>query len=360
LNDAKFDRHGEPGTTTGVTLYGLAAVALRHYRLLLLPFGLAFAAGVIALMLPKQYTAESVFLPAGGLPTDGRIGSLAAQFDLNLGGLGGGSDGSPDLLAAVLTSREVLRGTADFGYRFEHEGSAVEGNLAKLLEVQGRTERELSRNVEKTLKNSVGTEVNVRVGTVTLRTASRWPELSEQINRRMITLLQQFELERRHASTAAETEFLKSRVADAQRELESAELELQKFLEVNVSFGSPQLSFQEARLQRRVNLKQSVFQSLAQSYERARVEESRTTSPIALISRPEGSVERTGPPRTLIVMVAFILGFVIAVAIASAREYAVVQRKLSPVEYDTYMRLRQGLVDGLRGRRPGVRAHVDS
>jgi uncharacterized protein involved in exopolysaccharide biosynthesis len=356
LDDADLGRREAAGTTTGLSLYAVGAAALRHYRLLWLPFGLAILAAVLSLMLPRQYTAESVFLPGGGSPTVGQLGGLAAQFDLNLGATG---DDSPDLLAAVLTSREVVRDAAMTRYSFQHEGGAVEGDLVELLEIEGRNEREVIRNAERALDDLVGTAVNARVGTVTLRTSSRWPELAEQLNRRMLTLLEEFELGRRHASAGAEREFLQVRVTEAQQELEAAERELQRFLEGNVSFNSPQLSFQESRLQRRVMLRQSVYQTLAQSYEQARMEEARNISPITVISRPEGSVERTGPPRALMVIVAFMLGLAIAGGLAATREYARVQRELRPDEYGDYVRLRQAVVGGFRVRRGRLRAGGD-
>src|SRR5690606_31231281 len=105
-----------------------------------------------------------------------------------------------------------------------------------------------------------------------------WPELSELLNRELLNLVGEYNMQRRQSNAAAERSFVEARLEESRHELVGAESDLKSFMEQNRRFDeAPQLRLEAARLQRRVDLRQQVYASLAQAYEQARIEEVRNT-----------------------------------------------------------------------------------
>jgi uncharacterized protein involved in exopolysaccharide biosynthesis len=117
---------------------------------------------------------------------------------------------------------------------------------------------------------------------------SSWPGLSFGIASRLVTLVNEFNLETRQSRAAAERTFIEGRLAEAEDSLLAAETRLEAFLQSNRQFeNSPELLFQHDRLQRQVARNQEVVTSLAQGYEEARVSEVRNTPVITVVEPPE-------------------------------------------------------------------------
>jgi uncharacterized protein involved in exopolysaccharide biosynthesis len=185
---------------------------------------------------------------------------------------------------------------------------------------------------------------------VTLSTRAEQASLAVQINQRLLELLNEFNLQKRQSRAAAEREFTERRMLEAQQELEHTEGDLRRFLEQNREYqSSPQLRFEAGRLERRVQLRQQVYLSLAQAFEQARIDEVRDTPVITVIERPEFSVRRARS-RLVDALVWAVLALAVAIVVALGRDYIWRERAAGVSDYREFLDLRAKLVQSFRGR----------
>jgi uncharacterized protein involved in exopolysaccharide biosynthesis len=323
----------------------VANAILRQWRLAVwVPVAAVLIALVFCLVPRGTYIATSQFMPQTPQQSGAQLAGLAAQFGFSLGP-GTVNPESPDFYAELLQSRELLTEVVQARYAFRSEkGDSVDGTLVQLLRPRGHTaEARLRRTVQK-VRDHTDIGVGLKTGVITVKTTMPWPELAVMVNRRMLELVDHYNLTRRQTSAGAERRFVEGRLAQARQELEGAEGELEAFFERNRSYQqSPQLLFAANRLQRRVDLRQQVYTSLAQSYESARLEEVRNTPVTTVISRPEGSAVNLRPPLVLNLFLGLLLGVALALVIIFTREYLEVQRQRHPADYAEFASLRSSV-----------------
>ena len=149
-----------------------------------------------------------------------------------------------------------------------------------------------------------------------------------------------------------------SRLQEARKELDSAEDALQQFLEDNRTYqDSPRLVVQEARLQRRVDLLQQVYLTLAQSYERARIDEARNTPVINIIDSPEGSALKS-LSLALSLVVGLVMGAVFGLLYGIAKDYMTRLRTAQTPAYVEFTSLRTTTLRELTALPRGIAAVV--
>jgi len=318
--------------STNTTIPDLA-VALVRYRRTLIVTPLAVAALAVAYGLAtREYVAESRFLPRATSVDASRLTGLAAQFGFNLGG--GEAGESNDFYANLLKSRDVLLAAAQAQYRVLQAGrtDTVAGTLIDFLHIRGATPEAVRRAAVRAMRARVIAANDPRAGMVVLKVVMPSGELAEQVNRRLLDLVNDFNLRKRQSQAAAERQFTEQRMREAQHELEQAEGELRQFTERNRIVEDPALRLDASRLQRRVDLRQQVFLTLAQAFEQARLAEVRNTPLITIVDAPERSAESSVSVK-LSGVLGLLLGFFLGLALVLVREYAARQREEHPLEY---------------------------
>src|SRR5690606_6763143 len=167
-----------------------------------------------------------------------------------------------------------------------------------------------------------------------------WQELAVALNRRLLELIDDFNRRKQQSQARAEREFVEARLADAQRELEEAEGRLSDFLSRNRRIdGSPELNFEMLSLERRVEVKQQIYVSLARSYEMARIAEVRESPVITVVEPPEGSATPVGSGLVLNVAIALVFGGFIGVLFAFTQEHFDRQRRLRAADVQEFEEL---------------------
>jgi len=342
---------GEPGT---VSLVGLATLLLRRLRLLVAGPAVGFILALLLVVLgSRRYAAESTFFPQRSSNAISRLTGLAAQFGINVAGMTEGED-SPQLYAELVRSRALLGQVGAGRYRFpidEVGSDTLDGTLVELYDIKAKRSDQATRAVIGRLMRDVAVRVDLDAGFVRVRVTAPWPGLASQLNRRVLDLVNEFNLQKRQAQAVAEREFVEGRLNQARRELEEAEADLQRFLENNRIYqNSPELVVEYERLQRRVNLHQQVHTSLAQAYEQSRIDAVRNTPVIVIVDEPEGAARPAGR-RVLKLAMGIVLGGMVSVLAVLGSEFARLQRELQPAEFEELDRVRQGLRPrGLLGR----------
>ena len=222
-------------------------------------------------------------------------------------------------------------------------GDTLHGTLVDLFDIEGPTEESRLDAATRNLSARVSVRSDLRAGVVVLGTAAPWPELAVQINRTLLELLNDFNLETRQSQAGAERRFVEERLAETQQAYERAEDDLLHFHQTNRRFlDSPDLVLESERLQRRLAHQQQLYTTLQQLYERARIDEVRNTPVITVIDTPEVNVGRAGG-LVLYALLGFFLGGMIAVGIAFVSEHLGRQRASHPNDYVEFETLRRDI-----------------
>ena len=326
-------RGGPPPAEPTMAEAGLFLV--RHVRLLAgATLGL-FAAATVFFAVFGSYTAESRFEATRSGLSASSLAGIASQFGLNLPL--GDNEESVDFYAALLRSPGVFADLAQTRFRFPKEPGgrdSVSGVLIDLLGVGGSSPNQRLLNAIDRLGNRTSVQTDLRANVITVVVKMPWPALAQQVNRRMLEIVDVINSQKRRSQASAEREFTQQRVDDAKHDLGVAEESMQGFLERNRTYQqSPRLVFEYARLQRQIELRQQVFSLLSEALERARIEEVRNTPVIAVLEPPELFWRRSKNPLVM-GFLAGAAGFVMALGWALFRSYVASERVRHATEYE--------------------------
>lgn len=119
-------------------------------------------------------------------------------------------------------------------------------------------------------------------------------ELIEQITESIFKSILQYANKVTNDKATEKRIFIQDRLYDIGKELELAENEKLNFLEKNKIISSPSLILQENRIEKNITLYQSLFISLSDQLELAKIDEKDITSPIVILDEPIRSYYRVG------------------------------------------------------------------
>ena len=306
----------------------LAGTLARWRTAALVTGGVVGVAILLMFVLPPSYraqasfvtTSSSVQLPRGLSDLAEGVGAadLADQFGL---GLSREPSESPAFYYHLLTSRELLTRLALSHFPNPRD---PHGDSVPLFALLVRGESDSLRATEtavKRLRRQLQVTYNPKTNVVILTLDARWPALSAQILNRAVDLVSAFNREQRSSRSRARREFLATRVAAAQQELRAVEDSQRLFYERNRSWeNSPALLVEERRVRRQVETANSLYLSLRQEYERARIDEINTTPVITVVDGAVAPQRREWPRPALILPTATLLGAMLGTLWAAARE----------------------------------------
>lgn len=335
---------------TDLTTIDLASIVVRRWRWIIgLPLGFAVLAAIGSLLMRPTFTAVTTFVPeanpSAGLPAGlASVAGIAGQFGISLG-----SDvtRSPRFYADVVKSRELME-RALLSPLPDPRSRAPQDSvrLLNLLDVRGKTFADsLARGVQ-SLRNLVGAQVDVQTGIVRVSVNSRYPDVAATTANRLIDYLNEFNTQKRQSQARERRKFVEQRLSDAEKDLRSSEGDLRAFLERNRSWQqSPQLVFEQGRLQRQMDIRQQVYLTLRREYETARIEEVNDAPVITVIDPGVVPTIRARPRRKVMVAIGLVLGLLLGGVIAFAADY--LERARSE-NSEQYRRLTTGLATARR------------
>jgi tyrosine-protein kinase Etk/Wzc len=304
---------------TDISLFELMTPLVRRRRLITATaIGCALLAAVFLLLQRRTYTAITTFTPENTSST-GLMSSLVGLAGLagQLGLAGGSSSSvSPEFFVKLAHSDEVLRSTllAEFA---DPDSAAIRRPLLQLLEIEGRSREEQVQRGVSALRKMTEASTDKSTGIVTLRVKLHSSELAADVAKHMVQLLNRFNLESRQSQSREQRRFSGERLAVAEQELRTAEQAQLAFLQRNRQYlDSPLLAFEYNRLNRQVQLRQEVYQTLVKAHEEARIAEVRDTPVLTVIDSAVAPVHPSGPRRVLGTTVALIFGAGLGVLLA--------------------------------------------
>lgn len=295
------DPGGRDDGTISLFAFG-AALTRDRWRIARWMLGLGALAGLTVINAPRQYKANTSFVPQGSSDA-GRSGlaSLAGQFGVSMSS--GDQSSSPDFYVKLVKSRVLLLPivhdtvmVAEMGNKripiMDLLGVATEGDA------RSREDDALDR-----IQSRVSAGVSKPTGVVEVSVTTKWPSASLAIAQEVLRGVNQYNERRRQSQAGGERKFAEDRLKVARDELHAAEDRLEEFMRSNVEIGrSPGLAMQRDRIQRDVSQKQTMVMTLTQAYEEARLREVRDTPVITVFEEPW--VPTTAEPRGRIKRVA--------------------------------------------------------
>jgi uncharacterized protein involved in exopolysaccharide biosynthesis len=318
-----------------------ATSVLRHSRLV---GSCALLGAVLAtlatLVYGPEYTAESSYIPH---ISPYMQGPAPIKFTTLLGRSGVSipySESSEQAMfyETLVTSRTILTDVARCHYRFPRDREAadsLEGSLLELWGTNDDSEEDRLDAVLRRLERVVSADMDLRTGIVTVRTRARWPDLAEQMNRRILQAIQDFIFLKRREKYEAMHEFATSRTQVAAEELASAEAALLTFQRRNRRYdNSPQLELEERRLRDEMQRRLELHTSLLLAAEETSIERLRDTPFITVIEFPEGGARRSGLRLPIAIPMGLLLGGVLGIAAAVLVDATTGGRRMSPPSPD--------------------------
>ena len=321
----------------GVTVLSLVNIALRYRHIVGgCGLGLALLVGVWTLTRPRLWTSSSAFM-AQSRRSQANLAGIAEQLGL-VASLAGGEE-SPAFYADLLEGRTILSAVAAGRYS---PGPDTSNGLAFADLFAIRNSDPVKRNdlAIRRLQEMVSTSIVQRTGVVRVSVRTPFASASQQINSRLLELLNTFNLETRQSQASAERRFIEQREGEAQAALRQAEDQLQTFLASNRDFrNSARLTFEQDRLAREVAMRQSVYTSLAEALEHARIEEVRDTPAITVLQQPEQPVRPDSRGLIAKVLLAGFAGGLLGLFLAAVDAYLATSRNTDPVTYKRFATL---------------------
>ncbi|MFN2572494.1 MAG: Wzz/FepE/Etk N-terminal domain-containing protein [Gemmatimonadales bacterium] len=351
-----------PATSRNVraelTLVEVLNTLLRHWRIVIgLPLLAALATLAFSFTMRPTYTATATFVPENR--TQNRLTGAAAGLIGGLGiNFGAQATESPRFYADVVRSRELLERIVTSRYADPRPHAASDSvPLLQLLAAEGRNQPDsLAQGVEK-LNDLITIRVDDQTSIVRISVLSTYPTLAADVANRIVEFVNDFNTKKRQSQARESRKFTEDRVAAADSELQRSEGAVKTFYERNRGWQqSPELTFEEARLRRRVEMGQQVYGSLKREYETARIDEVNDTPVITVIDRAIPPQERSGPRRKLLVILVTALAVTIAALWAFGAEYAARARRDTQEDYEELRSLLQRMRRDLRGMFTRARA----
>jgi uncharacterized protein involved in exopolysaccharide biosynthesis len=337
-----------------ISLLQVVSVVLKHrYAIVGLSLFAGLVVGVTGLLGPRTYTASGSFIPQTVERTGSGAAALAGQLGIVLPGGGNNPTESPEFYQSLIRSREILGRVLAESFTPSAVGQGQTANkpqtLLDLLEIEGSSEPLRREAGLQWLETRISPSVARGTGVVRVSVTTPWPEVSAQIGVRLLDLLNDFNRATRQTQAAAERSFIEERIVEAADSLRTSEDKLRRFLEGNRQYqNSPQLVFENERLQREVAMRQQLFTSLHQSYETARINEVRNTPLITVIEKPQPPV--LPDPRGLVnkVFLALLLGGLVGIVLAFVREFMISRRETGDQDYRTFHQVWDETVSDVR------------
>ncbi|GJM44555.1 MAG: hypothetical protein DHS20C21_13970 [Gemmatimonadota bacterium] len=286
--------------------YARALIGAR-YRMAAFVTGSVIAAVILALLLPKQYTAKVMLLPTDdgeqGFPS--QLSGIASSFGLQFPF---GSVSQSDLYPTILASDRLLGDLIDESFA-PAPGETPVKLVDLLVERKNLSEHEhRMRALTDLRENVIRAHKDTETGVVSLQVTTHGAELSADVANRLTSRLEKYLIDTRQVEGSRNRAFLSERLDLVSGDLKSAEENLKQFREKNRRVNdSPELLLQVDRLRREVLVQEQIFLELQRQTEVAKIEEVKNTPVLRILDDAHAPIRPSHPKKVIVVVMGFVL-----------------------------------------------------
>lgn len=277
----------------------LLSILTTHSRFIVLcTGGITIAVMLWLLLLPNRYSSRATILPSGQSETVSSLKDL-----VGLGAITASDENSSALFPLILRSRSVKDSLMRTTFRFRHEGGDTSLTLPVYFE-----ESDPDKLLQ-ALDAITSIETGRRTGEIAVAVETTFPGLSQEILQGYLTLLEDYNLNRRQSTGRNNQLYLARQLSTTSTELQQAELELTRFRASNRDWAGssdPEIVAELTRLQRQAEIKSTALLYLQQQYEVARFNAQKDVPIVRLLDSPSLPSMKSGPFRAKLVIMTFL------------------------------------------------------
>ncbi len=282
--------------------------------------------GLTFLMTPT-YLSSTVILPDMGKDKLGPLGDLASLAGINIGG----EVIMVKLYPDIIQSEAVLTPVIEKKYKSKFYDQPV--NLIEYFEIDKETPRRTQEVILERMRKLLKIEMSQKTGLLTYSIETKDAQVSADILNTITAELNNFLLTKKATNAGEQRKWIDQRLKEVKLDLSSAENVLKEFREKNRRVtDSPQLLLEQERLMRNVIVQSTIYSTLIQQYEMAKIEELKYVPIINVLDEAKPAAEKNSPKRRLFVTIGFLLSFFGAVG------YVIVKNKFSS-EVEKYLKI---------------------
>lgn len=332
--------------------------------------GILVAIGLfVALGTPSQYTSEVKMVPEARGESMGRLGGLARQF--GMGGVSEGSEGIPPNLYPDITNSlplmqqlmahqvtverldttvtlqtylielnpanpvsvakrytiglpRTLLSTVIGWFRTEEEQEPETGQQVLLQDPVPIVEIiRLNRQqweMVRALRGRINSSYDDRSGTINVRVEMADPEVAAEVAHQVVLFLTEYITAYRTEKAQQNLAFIEGRHIEARQRFQRAQRELAEFTDRHRDTRTAIAEIEAQRLQSEYNMAFSIYNSMAERLEEARITLQEETPVVNVIEPAAVPDRRSSPQRALIMIVSVMLGGIIGVGIVFGKK----------------------------------------
>jgi len=306
-----------------ISLLDILLVLAKHIKLIIVTPTIVCIFTIIYVLFIAEpvYVSQAKFMSSDTSDRDSNMMGLAAQFGF---AVQAGNSQPNWSYEEIVKSRTMAINLLQ--HRFDTKKYGTQKELLQIL-TYGDETPEFSRDTLEVLAIAIFQDLveinsNSKSGVYTLAFGSIEPKLSLQIVGIIINEIDKVLREYNAKQTTYTRQFIEERLIDTESDLEKAEVSLKIFRERNRNIlESPNLQLEYGRLSRDVAVLMSVFTTLKQELEMAKIEEVKDSDYLIILDEPGTPISPDKPKKKFIVILAGIMGIGSGMMLAVIREY---------------------------------------
>ena len=312
----------------------------------------------VAVFSQNEYTASTTIVPqSSSEKPGGSIGGLAALAGINLGSVGQQSSISPTLYPQILTNISFQKELLETLITIEGQDNKITykeyytnvyspsvlssikkytiglpGVLIGLLKSDEISKEESKNNdslpqiteddkkLIELLLEQLSMEVNDKDGYIGLSTTMPEPRAAAELTQKAQELLEQYVIDFKIEKSSSELDFIKNRYQEKEQEFQKIQQKLALYTDRNQNVNSARAKMELMLLQSEYDLAYGVYSELAKQLETQELKVKEDTPIFTILQPVFVPLEKTGPKRSLILIIYTFLGFVLSIGYLLAIE----------------------------------------
>ena len=288
--------------------YVLSLWAARKKFLLFNGIVLVLALAYLLFLAKPYYDTTVTILPDYGANASSMLGQLSGLA--SLAGVNVGGSTPTQIYQELVTSESVLAPVIYAKYKTKEFPDSV--NLIKYEEIEPdkslpadlQKRKMFLKEFQKLTKSRITTDVDRMTQVLTITVQMPEGQLSADVANNIATSLDDYIQTQIRTSAKDQREYIDKRMSQVKDSLTIAENNMKDFNEKNkVISQSPSLMLEQARLQRNVEILNTVYLQLAQQSELAKIQEVKDTPVINVEEVAKTPVIKTGPKRAMALII---------------------------------------------------------
>ncbi|MBT4679817.1 MAG: hypothetical protein HOB69_08175 [Flavobacterium sp.] len=312
----------------------------------------------IAVFSQNEYTASTTIVPqSSSEKPGGSLGGIAALAGINLGSVGQQSSISPTLYPQILTNISFQKELLETLITIEGQDNKITykeyytnvyspsvlssikkytiglpGVLICLLKSDEISKEESKNNdslpqiteddkkLIELLLEQLSMEVNDKDGYIGLSTTMPEARAAAELTQKAQELLEQYVIDFKIEKSSSELDFIKNRYQEKEQEFQKIQQKLALYTDRNQNVNSARAKMELMLLQSEYDLAYGVYSELAKQLETQELKVKEDTPIFTILQPVFVPLEKTGPKRSLILIIYTFLGFVLSIGYLLAIE----------------------------------------